>query len=58
MYVIIFPFTAPVNHTPIQDGDVPLGIATQEGHIQIVQKLLEAKANVNQENEVMATYSI
>ena len=39
-------------HTYIQDGAVPLGIAAQKGHTQTVQRLLQARANVNHQNKV------
>ena len=42
-----------VSHTLIQYGSVPLGIAAQEGHTKIVQRLLEAGANINHQNKVM-----
>ena len=37
----------------IQDDAVPLGIAAGEGHAQIVQILLKAKANVDHQDKVM-----
>ena len=37
----------------IQYGSVPLMIAAQKGHTKIVQRLLEAGANVNHQNKVM-----
>ena len=43
--------------THLQDGDVPLGIAAQEGHLHVVRKLLQGGANVNHQNKVMLIYS-
>ena len=36
----------------IKFGNVPLGIAAQMGHIKVIERLLQAKANVNSQNKV------
>lgn len=38
-----------------QTGDVPLGIAAEEGYIEIVEILLNAKAKINLKNKVINT---
>ena len=40
-------------HTHTQTGSVPLGIAAEMGHIQTIQRLVGARANVNHQNKVM-----
>ena len=37
----------------VKSGDVPLGIAAQMGHVQTVERLLQAKAIVNYQNKVI-----
>ena len=41
---------------PIQEGDVPLGVAAENGHSQTVQRLMEAGAIINHQNKVMVTW--
>ena len=55
----IFEFGSPppslsLMHTLIQYGNVPLVIAAGKGHTKIVQRLLEAGANVKYQDKVMA----
>ena len=42
-----------VSHSLLQYGAVPLGVAAAKGHTEIVQRLLEAGANVDHQNRVM-----
>ena len=44
-----------VSHSLLQNGSVSLGIAAKKGHTETVQRLLEARANVNHQNKVMTT---
>ena len=37
----------------LQDGVTPLVIASQEGHLEIVESLIEAGANVNHTTKVV-----
>ena len=37
----------------LQDGWTPLGVASQNGHLEIVKRLTEAGANVNHASKVM-----
>ena len=45
-------------HSPMQDiASVPLGVASQNGHIQVVEKLLEGGAHINYRDRVRNTGS-
>ena len=44
------------HNTHLQTGYVPLVAAAEKGHTQTVERLLEARANVNHQNKVMASY--
>ena len=37
----------------LQDGWTPLGAASAYGHLEIVKRLIEAKANVNHTSKVV-----
>ena len=41
----------------VQDGSTALHVATREGHCEIVRMLLEAKADVNVQNNVSESCS-
>ena len=40
----------------VKDGFAPLGMAAQQGHLQTVQSLLQAGANINHQAEVTINY--
>ena len=45
-------------HSPMQDiASVPLGVASQNGHIQVVEKLLDGGAHINYRDRVRNTGS-
>ena len=37
----------------LQDGWTPLGAASEYGHVEIVKRLIKARANVNHTSEVV-----
>ena len=40
-------------HSPVQNiASVPLGVASQNGHIRVVEKLLEGGAHINYRDRV------
>ena len=39
-------------YTYLKSGDVPLGIAAGTGHVLTVERLLQAKTNINYQNKV------
>ena len=41
------------NILPLQDGTTPLWAACQDGHLQVVKYLIEAKADVNYPDKVV-----
>ena len=43
-------------HIHVQAGNVPLGTAAENGHLHVVERLLEARASVNHQNKVMIMY--
>ena len=45
-----------LSHTLIQGRSVPLGIASQHGHYQVVELLLNAGAKINYRNKVMSMH--
>ena len=43
-------------HPPMQDmHSVPLGIAAEKGHVQVVERLLRERVNINYQNKVRST---
>ena len=44
------------SHTLIQGKSVPLGIASQYGHHEVVEMLLNAGAKINHRNKVMSMH--
>ena len=42
----------------LQDGWTPLGVASYNGHLQIVMSLIEAGANVNHNTKVLKNKTI
>ena len=48
----LFVFNCSSSLDSVQDGSTALHVATQEGHCGIVRMLLEAKADVNVQNNV------
>ena len=37
----------------LQDGCTPVGVASQNGHLEIVKRIIETGANVNQTSKVV-----
>jgi len=40
----------------LQDGDTPIHLASSNGHVQVVEKLISSGADVNVVNEVSVNY--